>query len=93
MTTRNDQGRTRSGVPITTELVERLAARGEEGFDVDEIVRRRSGRPAMGSAAAAVESVRLDPELEQALRTRAAREGRTNSEVIREALRQYLEAS
>ena len=47
----------------------------------------------MGSAAAAVESVRLDPELSEALRERTQREGHTNSEVIREALRRYLEAS
>ena len=93
MTTKKDHGRTRGGEPITDELVERLAAQAEDGFDVDEILRRRGGRPAMGSAAAAVESVRLDPELEQALRSRAAEEGRTNSEVIRDALRQYLEAS
>ena len=93
MTTKRDLGRSRDGEPITDELVERLAAQAEEGFDVEAILRRRGGRPAMGSAAAAVESVRLDPELEQALRSRAAREGRTNSEIIREALRQYLEAS
>ena len=93
MTTKNQQGRTRDGEPITDEFVERLVAQAEEGFDVDEIVRRRGGRPPMGSAAAAVESVRLDPELERALRRRAEKEGRTNSEVIRDALRQYLEAS
>jgi predicted transcriptional regulator len=46
----------------------------------------------MGSAAAAVESVRLDPELSQALRERAEREGRTNSDLIRDALRRYLRA-
>ncbi|MGH9022292.1 MAG: ribbon-helix-helix protein, CopG family, partial [Acidimicrobiia bacterium] len=40
-----------------------------------------------------VESVRLDPELTAALRQRADDEGRTSSEVIREALRRYLEAS
>lgn len=47
----------------------------------------------MGSAAAAVESVRLDPELNQALRERAEKEGRTNSDLIRDALRLYLHAS
>jgi hypothetical protein len=87
-----EYGRTRAGKPITDELVDELAARAEEGFDVEEIVRRRGGRPAMGSAAAGVESVRLDPELSEALRDRATREGRTNSELIREALRQYLRA-
>ncbi len=62
-------GRTSSGEPITDEVVEKLAAKTEEGFDVEEILRRRRGRPTMGSAAAAasVESVRLDPELSEAL--------------------------
>lgn len=85
-------GRTRSGKLITDELVEEAAKRAEEGFDVEEILRRRGGRPPMGSAAASVESVRLDPELSDALRGRAAKEGRTNSDVIREALRRYLRA-
>ena len=89
----NDHGRTRSGNPIDDELVERLSEKAEEGFDVDEILRRRGGRPPMGTSAASVESVRLDPELRQALRDRAEREGRTNSELIRDALRRYLRAS
>jgi hypothetical protein len=86
-------GRTGSGKPITEELVETLAAKAEAGFDPEEILRRRGGRPAMGSSAASVESVRLDPELSEALRERAEHEGRTNSELIREALRRYLQAS
>jgi hypothetical protein len=91
--TKKDHGHTRSGKPITDELIEELATKAEAGFDVDEILRRRGGRPPMGSAAAAVESVRLDPELSRALRERAEREGRTNSELIRDALRHYLQAS
>jgi hypothetical protein len=85
-------GRTRSGKPITDALVEEVARKAEEGFDVDEILRRRGGRPPMGSAAATVESVRLDPELSEALRQRAENEGRTSSDVIRAALRRYLKA-
>lgn len=54
---------------------------------------RRGGRPAMGSAPASVESVRLDPELSSALRGRAEEEGRTNSDLIRDALRRYIEGS
>jgi len=88
-----DHGRTRSGKPITDELLGKLTEKAEEGFDVDKIVRRRGGRPSMGSAPAVVESVRLDPELGEALRERAEREGRTSSELIRDALRRYLEAS
>jgi Ribbon-helix-helix protein, copG family len=90
---KKDLGRTRSGVPITDALVEKLAAKAEAGFDVDEILRRRGGRPTMGSSAASVESVRLDPELSDALRERAEQEGRTNSDLIRDALRRYLQAS
>ena len=86
-------GTTQSGTPITDELIERLAEKAKRGFDVDEIIRRRGGRPPIGSAAATVESVRLDPELRDALRSRAEREGRTSSELIREALRRYLQAS
>jgi len=83
-------GKTKSGVEITDELVERLAAKAEAGYDVDEILRRRGGRPPLGSAAARVESVRLDPELQQALADRAAKDHETTSSVIRKALRQYL---
>ena len=83
-------GKTKSGQPITDELVEELAEKAEAGYDVDEMLRRRGGRPPMGTAAASVESVRLDPELSEALREQAQREGRTNSDVIREALREYL---
>lgn len=86
------RGRTRSGKPITDALVAELAQQAEEGFDVDEILRRRGGRPPMGSSAASVESVRLDPELSEALRQRAEKEGRTSSDVIRTALRRYLKA-
>jgi predicted HicB family RNase H-like nuclease len=81
-------GKTASGVPITDELVRGLAAKAEAGYDVDE---RRRGRPPMGSAAARVESVRLDPELQRALAERAERDHETTSAIIREALRRYLE--
>lgn len=86
-------GTTQSGTQITDELIEQLSEKAERGFDVDEIIRRRGGRPPIGNAAATVESVRLDPELRDALRSRAEREGRTSSELIREALRRYLHAS
>jgi hypothetical protein len=93
MMAKKGYGRTAGGEPVIDELVDKLAAKAEAGFDVDEILRRRGGRPAMGSSAASVESVRLDPELSEALRERAEAEGRTNSELIRDALRRYLQAS
>ena len=74
--------------------VEALVAEAESGYDVEEILRRRrGGRPALGSAAASVESVRLDPELKRELLLRAARDHTSVSEVIRRALGEYLHAS
>ena len=86
-------GRTASGVPITDELVDDLAETAETGYDVDEMLRRRGGRPPIGSAAASVESVRLDPELREALAERARRDNETTSSIIRKALRRYLDAA
>jgi hypothetical protein len=84
---KKDYGKTKSGRPIADELIAELADKAEAGYDVDEMLRRRGGRPPMGSSAASVESVRLDPELSEALRQQAQKEGRTNSDIIREALR------
>lgn len=92
MAPKKTYGKTASGVSITDELIERLAKEAEEGFDVDEILRRRRGRPAMGSGPAKVESVRLDPELRHALAQRAQHDHEATSSVIRKALRQYLGA-
>jgi hypothetical protein len=84
----------KDGTPISDEAVAALAQEAERGYDVGEILRRRGGgRPVMGSAPAAVESVRLDPELKRDLLLRAAKDGVSVSEVIRQALRAYLKAS
>ncbi|MCC5951853.1 MAG: ribbon-helix-helix protein, CopG family [Acidimicrobiia bacterium] len=88
-------GRTRSGAPITDEFVDQLADEAEAGYDVDQIVARRNkrGRPRLGTAPSTVESVRLDPELKDQLIRRATAEGVPVSQVIRQALRNHLEAS
>jgi hypothetical protein len=91
MAKKKTHGKTASGKPITDDLVEQLADQAEAGYDVDETLRRRGGRPPIGSAAASVESVRLDPELRQALARRAERDRETTSSVIRKALRKYLQ--
>lgn len=76
----------------TPDGVEDYVVEAEQGYDVDQIMRRRSGRPAMGSAAASVESVRLDPELKRDLLLRAAEDNTSVSEVIRSAIGAYLQA-
>jgi hypothetical protein len=84
-------GRTASGLPITDDLVAELAEKAVAGYDVDAFLRRRGGRPPLGSAPSTVESVRLDPELRDALVQRARRDDETPSSVIRKALRKYLD--
>ena len=84
-------GKTAGGKPITEELVDKLAEKAEAGYDVDETLRRRPGRPSLGSGPAAVESVRLEPELQEALVRRAELDHDTTSSVIRRALRKYLQ--
>ncbi len=85
-------GKTVSGEELTDELIEKYAKEAEEGYDVDELMKNRVliGRPPMGNGPASVESVRLDPDLKQALDERAQREDETASSVIRKALRSYL---
>lgn len=72
--------------------VDEMAKQAEEGYDVDEILRRRGGRPAMGSAPSSVESVTLSPELKRDLLERAAQQGVSLSEAIRAALQEYVKA-
>jgi hypothetical protein len=88
-------GHTRAGRPITDTDVKALAAEAEAGYDVDELIARRPkrDRPALRSSPTSVESVRLDPELRRELIDRARADATTTSEVIREALRRFLQAA
>ena len=84
--------RTSGGVPVTDELVQRLAAEAAAGYDVGAL-RRRGGRRPMGSGPADVVPVRLDPDLRAALSARAEAEHTSASDVIRQALRAWLDVA
>lgn len=86
---RKTYGRSKAGVELTDEVLDRMAAEAEEGLDVTRL-RRRPGRPAMGEGPAETLPVRLDPALRKAVDERALSEKTTASEVVREALRRYL---
>jgi hypothetical protein len=92
MAEKKSYGTTKSGVEITDELIEEWVAEAEAGYDLDRLTIVR-GRPLMGSAPAKAFPVRLDPELRHALDDRAAQEEKPAAEIVREALRRYLEAS
>ncbi len=85
-------GHTKSGKAITDADIEAIADEAEKAYDVDVLIARRGkrGRPALGSAPASVESVRLDPDLRNELADRAKAEGVSTSDLIRKALREYL---
>ena len=91
MAEKTSYGRSRTGVDLTDEVLERMAEEAEAGLDVTRL-RRRPGRPAMGSGPADTLPVRLDPELRRAVDDRAAADHTTASDVVREALRRYLKA-
>ena len=92
MTDKKSHGRSKAGVELTEEVLDQMAKEAEEGLDTTKL-RRRSGRPAMGSGPAESLPVRLDPELRRALDERAAADNTTASDVLREALRRYLKVS
>ena len=91
MTDKKTYGRSKAGVELTDEVLQRLADEAEDGLDVAKL-RRRPGRPSMGSGPADTLPVRLEPELRKAVDDRAANHHVTASEVVREALRRYLKA-
>jgi predicted HicB family RNase H-like nuclease len=74
-------------LPDGRRLTERLA----EELAEDKI-RRRGGRPSLSGRAAESPQlgVRLSPDLHRRVRERAAAEGKKPSQIVREALEQYL---
>jgi len=93
MADKNKTYRTKTGKVLTDADVEALADEVERDYDIEELKARRRGRPSMGSAAAEIVPVRLDPELREAVETRAEREQTTTSEIIREAIRKFLDVA
>ena len=86
--------RTRSGRTLTDEEIESLATEvAETDYDVETLKTRRRGRPSMGTGPAGVVPVRIDPELLAAIQARAEVEHTTTSEIIREAIRRFLEVA
>lgn len=92
MAEKKSHGRSKAGVELTDDVLERMAVEAEAGLNLTTL-HRRPGRPAMGSGPADSLPVRLDPNLRKALDDRAATEQTTASDVIRKALRAYLKVS
>lgn len=81
-----------TGTPITPEMIAALAAEAEEGYDLTQAAPVRVGRPALGHDVVPSPRVtfRAPTDLYRALQARAATEGRSVSELAREAVERYV---
>ena len=78
-----------NGVPVTEEQSSAWATEAEVGYDVHALMRRGRGRPGRGAEPAQVVALRLTADELAALDARAAREHKSRSELIREAIAAY----
>ncbi len=89
-----DHGKTKSGVPITDEYLREAVEKAEHGYDPAEVtvVSRRPGRRSLAGADGTSPRInlRITQELHDRASARAEREGKTVSEVAREALEHYV---
>ena len=75
-----------NGKTVTDDQIEAWAAEAEAGFDVPALKRRRRGRPGRGAEPMQVVALRLTVAELAEVDARAQREGKTRSDIIREAL-------
>lgn len=84
--------KTKDGTELTPEQVEKLAQEAERGYDLSKARRRRRGRPALNGRSAQAKRItfRADDTLFDLAHRRARREGRTVSDIAREAVERYV---
>jgi hypothetical protein len=87
--------RTAAGTRLTRAYEAQLAAEAEAGFDVAKLSPRTVGRPTLTGRAGRSRRIdlRVDDATFAAVHELAAREHRPVSDVVRDALRQYVDAS
>jgi hypothetical protein len=83
--------KTKRGTEITPAVADTLAAEAERGYDLSKAKRRRVGRPSLaGSGASPRLSFRTTPDLYRAAQKRAKEEGRSVSDLAREAVARFV---
>lgn len=88
------QHTTKTGRTITEAELDAIADEiATTEYDVEGLKARRRGRPAMGTGPAEVVPVRIDPELRAAIEARAEADHTSTSEIIRQALRKFLDVA
>lgn len=83
----------KSGVELTPELEEELAAEAERGYDLSKARRRLLKQPVLADGMSRPKiTVWLSNSELNAVRQRAEDEGRTISDLAREALRRHMDS-
>lgn len=83
----------KSGAKIDRKLTDALASEAERGYDLTKARRRRVGRPSLaGRGPSPRVSFRATPELHRAAKRRAKEEGRSVSDLAREAVARYVKS-
>lgn len=83
--------KTKAGTEITPEISDALAEEAERGYDLSKAKPRRVGRPSLAGAGASPRlSFRTTPDLYRAAQKRAKEEGRSVSDLAREAVARYV---
>jgi hypothetical protein len=89
--TTKSKRKTKSGTEITPKIADALADEAERGYNLTKAKRRRVGRPSLGGGGASPRvTFRATPELYSAAQRRAQKEGRTLSDLAREAVARYV---
>lgn len=85
---------TNSGTVITEEIAAQMAEEFErDGLDLSKVERRYVGRPSLGAAGHSPRvSFRVPPDLYKAAWARADKEGRSLSDLAREAFNHYMDS-
>ncbi len=84
---------TKTGRVLSDADIDAIADDVAGDIDVETLKPRRRGRPPLAGGPADVVPVRLDANLRAAVEERAAIDHTTTSDVIREALRRYLDVA
>ena len=82
--------KTKKGTKLSKAAVEKLAAEAEAGYDLKKAKRQHAGRPSLSEGESPRISYRVAPALFKSAKKKAKSEGRTVSEVAREALQKYV---
>jgi len=84
--------KSKKGTMLTKATVDKLTAEAEAGYDLTKAKRRkvRPGRPSLARGESPRISYRVAPSLLKSAEKKAKSEGRTVSEVAREALQKYV---